>query len=332
MKNILFQINDMAAAIFNRREREQRISNILTSAFTAIDSNDTQAFDEILNTQMNNTTQNVILCTIVERKNMDFLRKSLTIFDAGHKSCCALTVAAQTHNLEAVRVLIPLSHPTQLYYAADKTITELSADKSEEHKSISLQCFDELLRWIDPKHDQSSLLRTALLFNVTEIIERLWGVSDLQAVANAKKVMYDLGRQNSQEQIDAFWGYAAPKKQTAAIEGAVSKGHFDLVKHLVAQTDNFDATGAVVEAVINFQEECFEFLLPLSNPLLTLNSIKKALDYHKKHSNICFPPDYYPLLAKLEQHCETELQRQVLTQAVEQTQNNTIPSAPKRRM
>lgn len=325
----------MAVAIFNRREREQRISNVLTSAFTAIDGNDTQAFDEILNTQMNNATQHVILCTIVERKNMDFLRKSLTIFDAGHKKCFALTVAAKTNNLDALRVLAPISHPTQLYYAANESVTKVSInsqDNREQQKNISLQCFDELLRWIDPKHDQSSLLRTALLFNVTEIIERLWGVSDLQAVANAKKVMYDLGRQNSQEQIDAFWGYAAPKKQTAAIEGAVSKGHFDLVKHLVAQTDNFDATGAVVEAVINFQEECFEFLLPLSNPLRTLNSIKKALDYHKKHSNICFPPDYYPLLAKLEQHCETELQRRVLTQAVEQTQNNTIPSAPKRRM
>lgn len=330
MKNILFQINDMASAIFNRREREQRISKVLTSAFTAIDSNDAQAFDKILNTPMNNATQNVILCSIVERKNMDFLNKSLTIFDARQKNCCALTVAVQTHNLEALRVLIPLSHPTQLYYAVDKNIIELSADQSEEQKNISLECFDELLRWIDPKHNQSYLLCTALLFNVTEIIERLWGVSDLHAVANGTKVMYDLGRQNRQEQIDALWGYANAKNQAAAIEGAVSKGHVGLVKYLVARMQDFEATGAVTEAVVNFQEECFEFLLPLSNPVRTLNAIKKALEYHKKHSNITFPPGYYPLLTKLEEHCGVELQRQVLTQAVEQ--NNNSSPAPKRRM
>lgn len=324
----------MASAIFKRRERNQRNEEILAFAFSAIERNDPQSFTEALNKQMTSEQKNVILATTVEHKNMEFLRQALNICDAGHKKCFALTVAAKTNNLEALRVLAPISHPSQLYYAANESVTKSSVsvedDHSEQQKITSLQCFHELLRWIDPKHDQSSLLCTALLFNATEVIEKLWGVSDLHAVANTAKVMSELGRKNREQYIDKLWKYATPHNQYSAMSGAASKGHIELMKTLITRLGTVDGTSALVATVAETQEECFDFLLPLSNPVRTWELLEEGLKYHKKHSKIAVSLDHFPLTKKLEEHCRVIQQRSVLTQAVEQ--NNNSSSAPKRRM
>lgn len=334
MKNILFQINDMASAIFNRRERNQRNEELLGFAFSAIERKDSAAFAEALGKQMTIEQQSVILSTTVEHKNMDFFHQALKVCDAGHKKCFALLVAVKTNNLEALRVLAPISHSTQLYYAAKESVAKCSSsvedDHSEQQRIISLQCFDELLRWTDPKHNQSSLLRTALLLNAADVIERLWGVSDLHAVANGAKVMSDLGRQNQEQYIDKLWEYAMPHNQYSAMSGAASKGHIELMKTLIARLGTVDGTSALVAAVAETQEECFDFLLPLSNPDRTWELLEDGLKYHKKHFNIAVSLEHFPLTKKLEEHRRVIQQRSVLTQAVEQNNSDTAPASKRR--
>lgn len=326
----------MASAIFNRRERQQRNEEILAFAFSAIERNDHEAFAEALNKQMTSEQKNVILSTIVEHKNMDFFHQSLQVCDAEHKKCFALLVAVKTNNLEALRILAPISHPAQRYYAANESITKSSIsvqdDQSEKQKIISLQCFDELLRWIDPKHDQSSLLCTALLFNATEVIEKLWDRSDLQAVANSTKVMSDLGRKNCQQYIDKLWDYASQPNQYSAVVGAASEGHVELMKTLIARLGGVDRTSALVEAVINSQHECFDLLLPISNPQKALGLLKSSLDSPKRRTQISFTSENFPLGEKLQQYCDGVRQRQVLNRVVENNNISSVSPAPKRRM
>lgn len=327
----------MASAIFKRREHHQRNEEILAFAFSAIERNDPKAFAEALAKQMTVEQQNVILSTTIEHKNMEFFHQALKICDVGHKKCFALLVAAKTNNLEALRVLAPISHPTQLYYAANESITKSSISVQDDHwekqKITSLQCFDELLRWIDPKHNQSSLLCTALLFNDTAVIHRLWDRSDLRAVANSKDTFYSLGRKNNIEYIDHLWNYAKPNHHYEAIKGATANGHLELVKQMINRIGEVDGTDALAEAVINSQEDCFDLLLPISNPQKAFNFLKSSLDSPKRRPHISFTRENFPLIEKLQQYCQGVRQQQVLNRVVEQTQNNTTHSpTSKRRM
>lgn len=326
----------MASAIFKRRERNQRNEEILAFAFSAIERNDQQAFDEALTKQMTSEQKNVILATTVEHKNMKFLRQALSVCDAGHKKCFALTVAAKTNNLDALRVLAPISHPTQLYYAANESVTKVSInsqDDREQQKNISLQCFEELLHRIDSKPNKSSLLCTALLFNVTEIIERLWGVSDLNAVANENGTLYHLGQKNNTQYIDRLWEYAAPSHHYAAMAGAASRGHVELMNTLIARLGAVDGSKALVEAVVNSQEECFDLLLPISDLQKTSYLLQNGVSFNKKPSKIAITDKHFPLVGKLEEYYGVVRQRSVLNRVVEQNQNTIIhSSSPKRRM
>lgn len=332
MKNILIQIHDMAGAIFNRRERKQRNDEILTLAFSSIARNDVQSFDSLLSKQLTVEQQNLILATCVEHNNLELLTQALRVCDPSHKQCFALCIAAQHNNLEAVRILSPLSHTTQCYNAADKSVMNVSG--CAEVGARRLQCFEELLHRIDPKHNKSSLLCTALLFNVTEIIERLWGVSDLNAVANDNGTLYHLGQKNNIQYIDRLWEYTTPAHQYTAMAGAASRGHVELMNTLIARLGAVDGSQALVEAVVNSQEECFDLLLPISDLQKTLHLLRNGVRFNKNPAKISITEKYFPLVGKLEEHCDVVRQRLVLNRVVEQNQNTTTPTSQptKRRM
>lgn len=326
MKNILFQITDMASAIFNRRERNKRNEDLLRTVFGAIEHNDQKTFESVLQKPLTSEQQNVILATTVEHNNIDFLNKALNVCDPSHKYCGAIIVAINHSNLSAVRILAPLSLTINCHRAAAKCI--FMASTREEDDDIRMECFKELLKWIDPKFDSSYLLQEALRYKDQRVVDLIWDRSDLKTVANTDPTLYGLGHRNDVDNLNQLWKLATLEKQKQAVCGAVANGHIELMNQLIERLGRVDCTEFLIEAVKCDQEECFEILLPQSDPEKALETFTNILKTEKETQNS--NPQEYQLVQRLKEHCESVRLKDVLNHTIAPSVD-TLP-AQKRRM